>query len=215
MFNYLGRYAENLSKQGTSEYFSARFNRSEHVNEHIGLCGSVHHSRPFDDEFGDPVDTQLTERLDGSLDLVAALLTVQKRKNCVVLRFFVVVPHLVELMRNRSRQPGKVVQRMAVHKIVHVEKVVHRFAHVQSPGSYEVLDQPVRRHGAPGEAVEVEMGDPSLEAASLEVVTLLLALPSLNAAPFFDQSVAIGLDERLGFVVVRLEEERHAKDRER
>jgi hypothetical protein len=46
-------------------------------------------------------------------------------------------------------------------------------------------------------------------------VALLLPLPGLGATPLFDQSVAIGLDKRLGLVVVGLEEERHAKDRER
>eukprot|EP00543_Licmophora_paradoxa_P006944 CAMPEP_0202452132 /NCGR_PEP_ID=MMETSP1360-20130828/10407_1 /ASSEMBLY_ACC=CAM_ASM_000848 /TAXON_ID=515479 /ORGANISM="Licmophora paradoxa, Strain CCMP2313" /LENGTH=83 /DNA_ID=CAMNT_0049070871 /DNA_START=351 /DNA_END=602 /DNA_ORIENTATION=- len=70
---------EYVGKDGLiGKYVSSGFDLSKDFDKGIRACRSVHDGFPLDDEFGDSVDTEVVEALQGVFDFGTALVGIEE-----------------------------------------------------------------------------------------------------------------------------------------
>mmetsp|Transcript_12877 Transcript_12877/g.36292 ORF Transcript_12877/g.36292 Transcript_12877/m.36292 type:complete len:222 (+) Transcript_12877:2758-3423(+) len=194
--------SQHVVENGAAPDGSAPLDLSKYVHKGIGPRRAVDHRRSLDDEFRNAVDSQLLQRVNGVRDLLFPFVSVQKLEEVRLAGSGLFRHQFFQDIGDHSREPGLVIQRVAIDKVVHVQLVVDRFAHRQPIVLSEVLDQSMGCHRAGGLPVQIEKGNAGLQSSPLEIVPVFLVLPTGSAAPLLDQSLPVGLDEHLVFVVV-------------
>lgn len=211
--------SKNTRKHWLACNFPSSLDFSKDINEDRGIGGAVHNLPSFDHEFWDAVNTEVVEGLQCHLNLLPPLISLKKGENFPFRHrgWHVVICNIVPVQSHKlcnffSSDLGQlwlVIQGVPIDKIISVQPIIKPLADAQTICLANMLDESVRCHGIAGQPIQVEMGNTSCQASSLEVVSSLLLLPTSLTAPLFYQTFTIRLDEGLVFVVVWLQKEGH------